>query len=105
IVSISAKAFSSANQPWLSVSPYYTTIQPGTSANLTVSVQPALLPAGPAIGVITLLASDSSTLATILVNVNSGTDSALSIAPAQLSFAYQTGGTVPPPTSLSLTSS
>ncbi len=104
ILSVSTKAFSSVNQPWLSVSPYYTTVSPGSPVTLTVSVQPSLVPAGPAIGVITLLASDGSTLETIPVNVNSGTDSSLSVAPAQLSFTYQPGGPVPKGTSLNLSS-
>ena len=102
VVSVSAKAFSSVNQPWLSVSPYFSTILPGMAANLTVSVQPSLLPAGPAIGIINLLAGDGSTLATIPVNVNAGTDSSLSVAPAQLSFAYETSGPMPQGQSLSL---
>lgn len=103
-VPFSSTAFSSVNQPWLSVKPSSAIASPGMPANLTVVVQPALLPAGPAIGVITLTPSDGSSPLTIPVNVNAGKDSSLSVMPSQVSLVYQTGAASPQPQSLSLTS-
>jgi uncharacterized protein (TIGR03437 family) len=104
VVSFTANPFSSLNQPWLSVNPFNATASPGKPVNLTVSVQPALLPIGPAIGVITLKHGDGSTAGSIPVNVNAGKDATLSVTPAQLSFAYPAGAAAPPAQSLSLTS-
>ncbi|MGI8746196.1 MAG: BACON domain-containing protein [Bryobacteraceae bacterium] len=103
LISFSTSAFSSVYQPWLSVTPFNPIVSPGKPASLTVSVQPALLPSGPAIGVITLKPVDGSAPLVIPVNVNAGKDTSLSVVPTQLSFSYQAGGALPPVQSLSLT--
>ncbi|MDQ2949677.1 MAG: hypothetical protein M3Y27_27695, partial [Acidobacteriota bacterium] len=103
VVSFSTKTFSSTTQPWLTITPYYATVSPGMPVNLTVDVNPALVPPGPAVGIITLIRTDGSTLLTIPVNVNSGKDSALSVTPAQLSFSYPAGSPFPQTQTLSLT--
>jgi uncharacterized protein (TIGR03437 family) len=100
----SASAYSAVNQPWLSVTPFNNPVAPSAPAKLAVTVQPSLLPVGPAAGFITLTPSDGSTPLTIPINVNSGTDSALVVAPAQLSFTSQPGAVVAmAPQSLALT--
>ncbi|MDQ6759571.1 MAG: hypothetical protein M3Z32_06855 [Acidobacteriota bacterium] len=102
-ISFSTKAFSSVNQPWLAVKPFSSTASPGSPVNLVVSVNPALVPDGPAVGIITLVHSDGSTALTIPVNVNAGNDTALGVTPAQLSFSYPFGSPFPQTQTISLT--
>ncbi len=104
VVSFTAKTFSSATQPWLSIKPYFVTVSPGMPVNLTVDVNPSLVPPGPAVGIITLIRGDGSTALTIPVNVNSGKDTALTVTPAQLSFSYPVGSPFPQTQTLNLTS-
>jgi uncharacterized protein (TIGR03437 family) len=85
-VSFSTKLFSSANQPWLAVKPYYATASPGAPASLTVSVDPSFLPAGPAFGLLSLLPYDGSAPLQIPVFVNAGVEASLTVSPSQLSF-------------------
>ena len=103
VVSFTAKVFSSTTQPWLSVKPSFSTVSPGAPVNLTIGVNPALLPIGPAVGIISLVRSDGAGL-TIPVNVNSGRDTALTVTPAQISFAFPVGSPFPQTQTLSLTS-
>lgn len=102
-ISFSTKAFSSVNQPWLAVKPFFSTVSPGSPVNLVVSVNPALVPDGPAVGIITLVRSDGGTALTIPVNVNAGKDIALGVTPAQLSFSYPFGSPFAQTQTLSLT--
>src|SRR5207248_9069675 len=103
-VAFSSTALSSVNQPWLSVKAANASASPGMPANVTVIVQPALVPAGPAIGVVTLTPADGSSPLIIPVNVNPGKDSSLSVMPLKLSFASITGAGFPSVQSMSMTS-
>jgi uncharacterized protein (TIGR03437 family) len=85
-VSFSATAFSSVNQPWLSVSPFSTSTSPGNPAVLKVIVNPSMLPAGPAIASITLTPGDGSAALTIPVYANAGKDASLTVSPPQLTL-------------------
>ena len=105
VVSFTTKVFSSTTQPWLSVKPSFSTVTPGAPVSLTVGVNPALLPPGPAVGIITLVRNDGGPGLTIPVNVNSGKDTALTVTPIQLSFAFPVGSPFPQTQSLSLTNS
>jgi uncharacterized protein (TIGR03437 family) len=103
-VPFSATASSGYNSGWLTVSPTSGIASPSNPASLTVSLQPGMLPSGPAIGFITLKPGDGSSSLTIPVNVNAGIDGSLSFAAAQLSFAYQQNGPTPASQTLTVSS-
>ena len=85
-VSFTATATSGVNKPWLTVQPGTAIASAGSPVKLTVNVNSALLPPGPAVGVITLTPTDGSSPLIIPVNVNAGLDPQASLSPAQLAF-------------------
>jgi uncharacterized protein (TIGR03437 family) len=86
---------------WLSVSP----ATGSTPASLTVSVNPAGLGAGDYTGSITVTATGASNSpVTVTVTLTVRANSQLQVSPSQLSFHFQTGGSVPPGQTLSVSS-
>lgn len=91
---------------WLSVNPTgLQSVTLNSNATLTVSVYAQGLNTGTYDGNITLTPIDGSAPLVVPVTATVGTAPTLTVAPASLSFAYQTGTATPPVQTLSLTSS
>lgn len=100
-LTVQAFASTSTNAQWLTVTPSSAAFN--SSTTFVVSVSPQFLPSsGVGTGTITLIPS-SGTQLLIPVNVNTGSG-ALTINPSQLSFAFQTGTSNPPPQNLTISS-
>jgi hypothetical protein len=78
---------------WLTATPSGT-----TPTGIRVSVSPSALSAGTYTGTVTITASGASNspqTVAVTLNVTAATQPTLTVSPANLSFAYQTGGTTP----------
>ena len=90
-------------QGWLAVTPNSATIST-TPAALMVTVNAAVLSPGILYSGTILVLQNGVTVLTIPVNVIVGGPSAITVSPAQLNFAYQTGSAAPPSQTISVSS-
>jgi len=83
----------STSASWLTATPSGT-----TPTGISVSVSPQSLSAGTYTGTVTITASGASNspqTVAVTLNVTAAAQPTLAVSPANLSFAYQTGGTTP----------
>ncbi|MEP6538629.1 MAG: IPT/TIG domain-containing protein [Bryobacteraceae bacterium] len=101
-LTVSAVATTGNGGNWLSVNPSSVSIVPSGNSSLNVSVTPSGLASGVYNAVIALSPPGTNGI-TVPVTVNIGTSQGLSVAPSQLSFAYQTGTVNPAQQNLVIT--
>lgn len=101
--SVSAIVTTSTGGNWISVNPNTVSVVPGGSSSVNVSVTPEGLASGVYNAVIALSPPGTNGI-TVPVTVNIGNAQGLSVAPAQLNFAYQTATSNPAQQNLVVTS-
>lgn len=93
----------STSASWLTATPSGT-----TPTGISVSVSPQSLSAGTYTGTVTITAtgaSNSPQTVAVTLNVTAAAQPTLTVAPANLSFAYQTGGSTPAAQTVNVTGS